>query len=143
MRRNSHIISAGKLLTIIAMATGAALLPTSCSDDNTELPEPKGEEIKFAIGATGEWHGVAPDSRSSHRQRTVSELNSADGRLYLIGEPEMFASRGSGVTTATIEDFGVYAAQTGLSDTGTDGLRADYMNNVEVTRDNGWAPAQE
>ncbi|MDE7471459.1 MAG: fimbrillin family protein [Paramuribaculum sp.] len=141
MRRHSHIISAGKLLTIILMATGSAILPTSCSDDDLQAPESKGELIKFAIAGTKDWHGGTPDSRSSDTQRTVSELNSNSGRLYLIGGPAMLASRGSSVTTATIENFGVYAAQTTATD--TDGLRADYMNNVEVTRDNGWAPAQE
>lgn len=143
MRNNSLIIWSGKLLAIIVLATGAAILPTSCSDDNPELPDSKGAKIEFAIGSTGEWRGGASESRSGQRQRTVSELNSADGRLYLIGEPAAPASRGSAVTTATIEDFGVYAAQTGSPDTGTDGLRADYMNNVEVTRDNGWAPGAE
>ena len=128
------------------IAAGAV---SSCSDPSLDYPgEEAASRIRFDVRESSGWNSIAPAGRSAATQvSTVNELTGPAGSLYLIGTPAATAgtpaSRGEGVTSETIEDFGVYAAMTDGTDQGTAGLQADYMNNVEVTRDGGWSPAQE
>lgn len=125
---------------------GAVLLftlVTSCSDDELSSPS-EGRYIRFAVPEAGAWSRSGGETGASEAGglATVS-LDGGGKRLYLI--PEVTAgitggtaraSRGSEVTTATIADFGVYAS------TGSDAA-AYYMDNVEVTKENSWAPSRE
>lgn len=141
-RRNRIMAIAGLIAT--------AALASSCSDTPLDYPdEGAGSRIRFDVREAYGWNNLTPSGRSTDRPvSTVNELTGPSGStLYLIGSRSATsasaASRAAGVTTETIENFGVYAALTDGTSTDTDGLKADYMNNVEVTRDGAWSPAQE
>lgn len=127
----------------------AAGAMSSCSDPSLDYPgEEAGSRIRFDVRENSGWNNIVPAGRSAAtRVSTVNELTGPSVSLYLIGTPtatvSTHASRGTSVTSETIDNFGVYAAMTDGTDQGTDGLQADYMNNVEVTREGGWSPAQE
>ena len=138
-------ISASATLLALIVASAAAL--TSCSDNEPYCSADK-SRITFNVTGTSEWNALKGNRSDSHPCRSVTEMTGGTGSLYLIGQrlngiesEPVTSSRADGVTTSTISDFGVFAAMTDGSGSGTDGLQANYMNNVEITRENGWSPA--
>lgn len=111
------------------------MLSASCSDDYIFSPA-GGCAIRFEVSA------AEPSSRSEGGVSLSSiALESGAMRLYLIPEvkrtalADFAASRSEAVTTDNISNFGVYASL-GSS-------QPYYMDNVEVTKDNLWAPRKE
>lgn len=126
----------------------AALLVSlaSCSDDEFDSLS-SGRTIRFNVSSTQAWSRSADGSEIDSIGSLATVALDAGGRkLYLI--PEVTAgidnasaaaktvSRSEAVTDANIADFGVYASI-------GDGSASYYMENVEVTKDNGWAPRKE
>lgn len=116
------------------------LVITSCSDPSLEGPELGGRTIRFDVSAPSS--GV--ESRGGSTLRAVGSaltVKGGDSPLFLIPEVRNGVdfgenrSRSERVTTASIENFGVYAT---ISESG-----APYMDNVEVSRENDWTPVRE
>ncbi len=129
-------------------ATGICLLVTlaACSDDEFDSIG-SNQNITFAISENDTWsrsgNGLMAQSEGSLSTLT---LNNDSQKLYLIPEVSKTASatsvhaatsRANTVDKSTITSFGVYAA---IADAQAD---AYYMENVEVTKTNSWAPIKE
>lgn len=122
----------------------AALLASlaSCSDDEFDSLQSE-RAIRFKVSATEAWSRSANDSENGNTGSLATVTLDAEGRkLYLI--PEVTAgidnasalSRSESVTNANISDFGIYAST-------DNGAGSYYMDNVEVTKNNNWAPQKE
>lgn len=133
----SHIVH---YISFLPVALVACLLLSSCSDDYLyDRKHGEDSRIRFDLST------VAFGTRSG-ANRSVGgaiRMDSGDSILYL--NPEITpgitvkggvvkTTRSSSVDSSTIEDFGVYA-ETVNGDV--------YMDNVEVTRVNGWAPEKD
>lgn len=116
-------------VTYIASLTLLAALG-SCTDD-FDAPA-SGSKISFEVTTAQAWS--RSEANAGVSLSTIT-LNSGSSRLYLIPEVSAALSRSEAVTTESISDFGVYAS------TGASGNY--YMNNVQVTRANSWAPRDE
>lgn len=131
--RFSHII------TLASVAIGAAMV--SCSD---EIDAPQaGRKVCFEVAYAKAW------SRSGSPSEAVDDvcvstltLNAEGAKLYLNPEvvsgigSQAASSRSQAMTADNIADFGAYTSIGG-------GAQRYYMDNVEVTRTNSWAPAKE
>lgn len=137
--RMPHIFNLSSLVTLALLAT-----VTSCSDDDFSLSS-KGRRISFDVTIMKDWSRAGEDATSDGGSLSTVILKEGEKPLYLI--PEVVhgiesasgtdhASRGRTITKLDIADFGVYAST--RNDAG-----GYYMDNVEVTKDNAWAPAQE
>ena len=107
----------------------------SCSDDTFDNLAGGGDAISFSVAEAGQITELP--SRSSTSDGVIVMTSGADS-LYLSVQCDNseIISRGTRVTADNISDFGVYASLTsGSSDI--------YMNNVEVTKSNGWTPERE
>ncbi|MDE6037132.1 MAG: fimbrillin family protein, partial [Duncaniella sp.] len=112
------------------------ILSTSCSDDVMDSVGNTGRSIAFEVNAVD----LRSRNAGSEGSLPTVTLHSDAGPLYLIPEVSSTAgdvSRAAAVTTSDIESFGVYASVNSQSS------EAFYMDNVEVTRDNSWAPVKE
>ena len=112
------------------------ILSTSCSDDVMDSVGNTGRSIAFEVNAVD----LRSRNAGSEGSLPTVTLHSDAGPLYLIPEVSRTAgdvSRAAAVTTSDIESFGVYASVNSQSS------EAFYMDNVEVTRDNSWAPVKE
>lgn len=124
----------------LALSAGVVLSMMGCSDENIFDKPTSGEKnIRFELSTVS----FGTRSGSSVRRGGALRLQSDDMDLYLnpnvtpgiyLGSKREVRTRSASSTTATIENFGVYAT------TANGGL---YMNNVLVTRENGWAPEKE
>lgn len=123
-----------------------ALFATFVSCTNDEIDSPIGDRrIRFEVYTDGDWSRTgsksAPEADAS---LSTIALKANERQLFLIPEitPGIdLGSNGEGsraetVTNETINDFGVYAS----IENSADGY---YMHNVEVTKENSWAPLKE
>ncbi|MDE6310339.1 MAG: fimbrillin family protein [Muribaculaceae bacterium] len=119
------------------------LFLAGCTDEINSPLDGSGKRITFDVADTEAWSrsGDAYITETAGGLSTVI-LRAGNEHLYLIPEVTKTplaagtsGSRGEAVTSSSIESFGVYAS--GVSDA------AYYMENVEVTRDNDWAPRKE
>ncbi len=126
-----------KALPFIA---ASLLVVSSCSDSSIEGPDMGGSTIRFDVSAPSS----NTESRSGAKLRAVGAAMTVKGGespLYLIPEVregigfDYMGSRSERITSASIENLGVYAT---LTDNG-----APYMENVEVTRENDWTPERD
>lgn len=113
------------------------LMLASCTDSDLEGPGQSGRNISFDVS-----ENVVAGSRAAAGSVTLGKaiaLENGDESLFLSPKVtqgiDIEESRSTIVNSQTISNFGVYAA---LKSTGE-----PYMVNVEVTRENLWAPAQE
>lgn len=127
-----------------ALCAALSLTATSCADnDLLDRAVDGSRSIRFEVADAAK---AQSRSGAAMMMPTVA-LATADGdSLYAlprviraIGTQGRGASRAAAVTSDNIADFGVFAA----INAGQGDLVAGYMDNVEVTRDNGWAPADE
>ena len=128
-------MSLSKIFKTAAVFFATVTALTSCSDDTFDELAGGGEAISFSVVEAGQITELP--SRSSASAGVIVMTSGADS-LYLSAQYDNsdVISRGTRVTADNISDFGVYASLTaGSSDT--------YMNNVEVTKANGWAPVRE
>ncbi len=129
---------------IPALALAAvALAFTACSDDH-DLPT-SSRVIRFQV-SDASWQATRSEAPRAQALPSVV-LKADEQQLYLLPQVSQgielgpdasvrkVATRAAQTTTDDIASMGVYAA------TGTD--QAYYMGNVEVTRDNDWAPRKE
>lgn len=113
------------------------LTAAGCSDDTfgTREADP-GSTISFSVATEG-YRRIG--SRSAAEAPAQLVLTDSTGcKLYLIPQvtPMKPESRSASVNTDDMAGFGVYATITGGDP------ETFYMQNVEVTRANGWAPAK-
>ncbi len=136
-------MKASLLKRIAGLIPAAGILfLAGCTDEINSPLDGTGKRITFDVADTEAWsRSGGADIENSGGLSTVI-LRAGNEQLYLIPEitrtplaARAFESRGEAVNSSSIESFGVYAS--GPSDA------AYYMENVEVTRDNGWAPRKE
>ncbi|MDE6308840.1 MAG: fimbrillin family protein, partial [Muribaculaceae bacterium] len=119
---------------------------TSCSDDELDSPS-SSRTIRFKVVATEAWSRSTGASGNGNTGSLSTVTLDADGqKLYLIPEVTAgidiastygnVASRSEATTNDNISGFGVYASV-------GNGSESYYMDNVEVTKDNNWAPRKE
>lgn len=128
-------MSLSKIFKIAAVIFATTTALTSCSDDTFDAVADGGDAISFSVAESGSIYALPSRSSAS---ADVIVMTSGSDSLYLSARYDNsdVMSRGTSVTADNISDFGVYASFTaGSSDI--------YMNNVEVTEANGWAPARE
>lgn len=122
-----------------AALVAIALLSSCADEDLYERNLSNSRQISFDIST------VTFASRSGSAQGTGEAVRAVcgDSALYLnpvitsgvnVKGGNAISSRSASVTSSSMEDFGVFAV-TANGDT--------YMNNVEITRENGWAPTDE
>lgn len=119
-------------------------LLASCAGDEIDVPSGT-RTIRFEVSTDGAWSRTSsqPEICSDSSLTTIA-LKSNGQELFLIPEitpgieycHDKSSSRSEAVTNNNISDFGVYASI---------GNNAEgyYMRNVEVTKENSWAPAKE
>lgn len=125
---------------IIPVLAACMLTLISCTDDDILDKPATGEKaIRFELTTVS----FGTRSGAYTRRGGAICLKSDDTKLYLnptvtsginVRNITETNTRSSSTTSSTIEDFGVFA-------TTADG--GEYMNNVKITRSNGWAPEQE
>lgn len=130
-----------------AVATGLLATLAACSDEDLESPRQGGRQITFDVtdSRASSRAGVTAETPAGGSLSTVT-LNAGAKQLYLIPEVtcgiivdkhgDTPASRAAMTTADNIENFGVYASN-------GDDSGSYYMDNVEITKDNGWAPEKE
>lgn len=121
----------------LALSFGICAAFASCADNDLTGPVDNGGDIRFAVSCSDSWNGGA----TSRSTVPSVHLGSAGSDLYLhpavaIGRGSSEGSRSSTVGNDNIASFGVFATY-GQAEAGF------YMDNVEVTRDNLWTPAQD
>ncbi len=117
-------------------------------------------QASSTTGATSVTHSAASVTRgeTSAQSRPVKTITlsspSAEKPLYLIGEESdgitlnsekgSRATRSELITNDNISSFGVFASlRPDGSSASSESFTPDYMYNIEVTKDNSWAPADE
>ncbi len=122
----------------IFLPTLAALaLLASCADDRENLPV--GDDfIRFDVKESTE-AGWGTGARTIRAGLNSLTLNSSTDTLYLHPTVETTkdetSSRSTTVDASSMQTFGVYASRSDVDQL--------YMDNVQVTRANGWAPEKE
>lgn len=134
--KTDMLLSNRYAIAAVVLTAMAAL--SSCSDDTFDAVGGGGDAISFAVAQSDASIAELPSRSASTSGSLV--LTCGDDSLYLTAQntpaSASIGSRGTAVTSENISDFGVYATLTAGS---TDA----YMSNVEITKDNGWAPVSE
>lgn len=125
-------------------ATGLSLLLlgfTSCSDDTLTDSSIDTRLIRFNIadGNSDHW-----ETRNGISNSKILTLEGGKKPLFLVPYIENTTNettRSQEVDSSNIESFGVFAGY--ASEAGLSSYKADYMNNVKVTRSSDWTPTEE
>ncbi|MDE5975805.1 MAG: fimbrillin family protein, partial [Muribaculaceae bacterium] len=146
----SHSIS--RLLTGSSLLLILSGFLTGCSDDNPAVNSSSDGFVCFKPRIGNGWNEVAA-SRGEGKSRKLQTLTlrSGDNPLYLVPKEINGINQGLNKQTETrseltdangIENFGVFASMKPDGATSLDGLVANYMSNVKVTRENNWQPEE-
>lgn len=139
MKKNATyntVKSAIGTLLIVSAATGMV----SCTDESFDSRTSQERIVRFDVKEANEWSTRSGDSP----QCGVVTLSSDEQPLYLV--PSVLdgislgtsaKTRGTQITTETMESFGVFASIAGS------GSGPDYMYNEQITSDRDWTPAKE
>ncbi len=139
--------------------TLAGILLSSCSEEMVEpaSSDPQRISFKVSINDAAQWvpgnPKAAVSSRSGQSNRSggsgIVSLEGGSKPLFLV--PRVTEgidrnvdnkTRSESYDSSTIPSFGVYATTSTSIESGQ-GFSADYMRNVEVTRQNNWTPAEK
>ncbi len=128
---------------------------TGCTEDTISPSSPDWKQIRFAIDNNASVNSRSEGITRGSGNRPNLDILPLDGgsqELYLVplvensnnetdNNLDSALTRGATVSTDNMESFGVFAGY--ASGLGTTSYKADYMKNVEITRESGWTPQSE
>lgn len=144
------------LISTLSIMTGIS----ACSDDKTPFegndPTKDGKLINFSIKTSSDWNNGfstrtgSLNSGSQESLKTLTLSSKQSDKLYLVPlvidgidiKPKHI-TRSTLIDSDNMESFGVFASLHPDSSDQSDTFKPDYMYNVEITKENGWAPAEE
>ncbi len=144
------------LVSTLTIMTGIS----ACTDDKSPFednnPSKDGKLITFSIKTSSDWNNGSPTrsglltGTTQQSLKTLTLSSEQSDNLYLvplvidgIDVKQKHTTRSTLVDNDNMESFGVFASMHPDSSDESDTFKPDYMYNVEVTKENGWAPAEE
>ncbi|MDE6578617.1 MAG: fimbrillin family protein, partial [Muribaculaceae bacterium] len=127
---------------------------TACSEDSSPFSQSSEKYLRFNVEVSSGWNFPrqtrANEKQDAGKLKVLSMAYGSDS-LYMVPkvidginlETKVFSTRSSLINKETMASFGVFASLKPESESSVENLKADYMYNVEVTRENSWSPAEE
>ncbi|MDE7413615.1 MAG: fimbrillin family protein [Muribaculaceae bacterium] len=153
--KHSTIHIDSRFLNLIFSGSAALLYGISlcsCTDDTLQNNNESSQFISFGVSESIPTRSGEFITKSDPVRPLISSVPmKEDQALFLVSRVEETASQDNGqlgentrsevITADNIDSFGVFAGY--ASENGSEAYVANYMDNVEVTRENNWTPEKE